>query len=96
MIIITTTGEHHWENKSKNFFYSPDQVLRIPAIHEAKFHQSVRSCCLPRTSLTHLCPGEDYWADFYNFLHMNPSDDQMKNNILVGINGLKRLLIHNV
>ncbi len=29
--------------------------------------------------LTHLCPRKDYWADFYNFLHMNPSDDQMKN-----------------
>ena len=28
--------------------------------------------------LTHLCPGKYYWADFYNFLHMNPSDDQMK------------------
>ncbi len=28
--------------------------------------------------LTHLCPGKDYWADFHNFLHMNPSDDQMK------------------
>ena len=27
--------------------------------------------------LTHLCPGKNYWADFYNFLHMNPSDDQM-------------------
>ncbi len=41
--------------------------------------------------LTHLCPGKDYWADCYNFLHMNPSDDQMKNivkNVLVGINGL--------
>ncbi len=28
--------------------------------------------------LTYLCPRKDYWADFYNFLHMNPSDDQMK------------------
>ncbi len=28
--------------------------------------------------LTHLCPRKDYWADFYNFLHVHPSDDQMK------------------
>ena len=28
--------------------------------------------------LTHLCPWKIYWADFYNFLHMCPSDDQMK------------------
>ena len=25
-----------------------------------------------------LCPRKDYWVDFYNFLHINPSDDQMK------------------
>ena len=52
---------------------------------------------------THLCPGENYWADIYN-LHMNPSDGQMEKssksddflifcekmykNVLVGINGL--------
>ncbi len=35
-----------------------------------------KDCAPPR--LTHLCPGEDYWADFYNFLHMDPSNDQMK------------------
>ena len=29
-------------------------------------------------TLTHLCPGEDYWVDFFNFLnflHMNPKSD---------------------
>ncbi len=31
-----------------------------------------------RFLLTQLCPGKDYLADFYNFLHMNPSDDQRK------------------
>ncbi len=34
--------------------------------------------------ITHLCPGEDYWAYFYNFLHMNPSDDQMKKYHIFG------------
>ncbi len=28
--------------------------------------------------LTHLCPGKDYWADFLNFLHMNPCYGQME------------------
>ncbi len=26
-------------------------------------------CAIKFVVLTHLCPGEDYWADFYNFLH---------------------------
>ncbi len=34
--------------------------------------------------LTHLFPGEDYWAHFYNFLHMNPSDDQMNKYHIFG------------
>ena len=33
--------------------------------------------------LTHLCPGKDYQAVFYNFLQMNPSDDQMKKSGLL-------------
>ncbi len=54
---------------------------------------------LPLVALTNLCPGKDYWADFYNFLHMNPSYDQMKKylsrekmhkNVLVDINGLNQ------
>ncbi len=40
--------------------------------------QSIWSSIFRQTWLTHLCPRKDYWVDFYNFLHINPSDDQMK------------------
>ena len=33
--------------------------------------------------LIHLCPGKDYWADFNNFLCINPSDDPMKKIIFL-------------
>ena len=27
--------------------------------------------------LIHLCPGEDYWADIYHFLHIQPSEQRI-------------------
>ncbi len=43
--------------------------LKRPHIHH---------CTCASYTLTHLCPGKDYWEDFYNVLHMNPSHDQMR------------------
>ena len=47
------------------------------------------------SKLTHLCPWKIYWADFHNFLHINPSDEKFEFFALcwyiyvpAGINGL--------
>ncbi len=35
--------------------------------------------------LSHLCPWKIYWADFYNLLHIYPSDDQMEEYDIFGL-----------
>ena len=65
-----------------NFLYmnpSDDQMKKyhtwtLPSIFKIGQLVMDNSYMACYTRLTHLCPGED----FYNFLYMNPSDDQMK------------------
>ncbi len=71
-LTLLKNSQNGWQN---NKLFTTTLLEQNPTLDFCTVPDSEIKYSLP---LTHLCPGKDYWADFNHFLHINPSDNQIK------------------